>query len=149
MPRATPHLDAVVAWLHAHGESRVVEIAAGVGCTKGHAQNTVCRLLERGEAQRVRRGVYRLAGPPAMEGRSVEQLARRQEVDGDSIVLPRPLPDTGLPQANPFLLQEALSALTRWRAAYSGPAGDPTAVSVVMASMHVQEALGVPHDDLD
>jgi predicted transcriptional regulator of viral defense system len=148
MPRATPHLDAVVASLRAHGECRVRDVAQDVQSSQAQVQDTLNRLLIKGEAQRVRRGVYRLAGPPAKEGNSDERLAGSSAMEEDSIILPRPLADTGLPQANPFLLQEALSALTRWRAAYSGPADDPTAVSVVMASMHVQEALGVPYDDL-
>jgi hypothetical protein len=148
MPRAAPHMDAVVEWLHRHGESHVTAIAKGVSAPVTQVWNTLSRLREKGEVEAPRRGIYRLAGPAAIEDCSGEQLPGLQEVEGDSIALPRPLPDTGLPQANPFLLQEALSALTRWRAAYTGPADDPTAVSVVMASMHTQEALGVPHDDL-
>lgn len=148
MAHPTPFMDAVVAWLHDHGESHLTAIATGLGRRRQDVWTALHRLDERGEIERPVRGRYRLAGPLAIDNGSVEQLARRQEVDEDYIVLPRPLPDTGLPQANPFLLQEALSALTRWRAAYTGPADDSTAVSVVLASMHVQQALGVPHDDV-
>jgi hypothetical protein len=141
-------MDAVEAFLREHGESHLTTIAEGVGRRPDSVWPALRRMCRRGDVECPRRGVYHLAGPPAMEERSVEQLAGSSAMEEDSIVLPRPLPDTGVPQASPFLLQEALSALTRWRAAYSGPADDSTAVSVVMASMHVQEALGVPRCDL-
>lgn len=150
MRRPSPRMDAVVEYLHRHGDSHAADIARGVDISQKHANITLRRLRAKGEVMRVRRGVYRLTRLAAEERSSNEQLGVLPAVEADSIVLPAPppLPDTGLQLANPYTLQQALAALTEWLSAYSGPADDPTAVSVVMAVTHVERALGVPNSQL-